>query len=552
MGKPNVAVFYITSNGFKLAQRLKGLYPEAEILRFNPKSLPLIWSESRIIIFIMATGIVVRTIAPLIKDKKTDPAVVVLDEAGRFAISLLSAHLGGANVAVKNIAVFLGAKAVITTPSDIDPPLNLVIGIGCHSGISTDEIEFAVRRTLEENGLSFLSVQSIATIDRKVNEPGIAEFARKYGLGIVSFTSDELNLIMDVEKSEIVFKATNAYAVSEPAALLASGNNRLLVPKQRFGNVTVAVAEKRSDDLQKQVPQSQESGVRKKGKIYIVGTGPGKVEHITPYAQKSIRESEVIIGYNTYLDLIKELIKGKQVFSTGMTQESQRCKKAVELASKGKTVAVISGGDAGIYGMAGLVLEIMQVQECKGTKTQEHKVEGDSIQPCALVESMDYGLWTMDNKVESAIEVIPGIPALSACAAKLGAPLTHDFACISLSDRLTHWEIIEKRLEAAASADFVIVLYNPKSKSRVKQIQKAKEIIMKHRHGKTPVGIVKAATRADESVIITNLNEMLNHEINMQTTIIIGNSKSFVWLNWIITPRGYEVYQKAKGSRIQV
>lgn len=516
MGKPNVVIFYITSNGFKLAQRLKGLYLDAEILRFNPKSLPLIWGESRILIFIMATGIVVRTIAPLIKNKRTDPAVVVLDEVGRFAISLLSAHLGGANVAVKNIAGFLGAKAVITTPSDIDPPLNLVIGIGCNSGTSTGEIEFAVRRTLEDNGLSFLSIQSIATIDRKVNEPGIVEFARKYGLGIVSFTSDELNLIMDVEKSEIVFKTTNAYAVAEPAALLASGATRLLIPKQKWTNVTIAVAEKRLEG---------------KGKIYIIGTGPGKVEQITPYAQKAIRESEVIIGYNTYLDLIKELIKGKQVFSTGMTQESQRCKKAVELASKGKTVAVVSGGDAGIYGMAGLVLEILKGQGHQSTRAPEHQIEDAQI---------------------IAIEVIPGIPALSACAAKLGAPLTHDFACISLSDRLTPWEIIEKRLEAAASADFVIVLYNPRSKSRVKQIQKAKEIIMKHRHCQTPVGIVRAVTREDESVIITNLNEMLNHEINMQTTIIIGNSKSFVWLNWIITPRGYEVYQKAKNSRIQV
>ncbi|TAL22138.1 MAG: precorrin-3B C(17)-methyltransferase [Nitrospirae bacterium] len=244
-------------------------------------------------------------------------------------------------------------------------------------------------------------------------------------------------------------------------------------------------------------------------KLYIVGTGPGSIEHITPYAQKAIRNSDVIVGYGTYLELIKELIDDKRVVSTGMTQEIDRCKKAVELALSGKTVSVISGGDPGIYAMAGLVFETLK-----------------SHQPSAISHQL-------------LVEVIPGISALNASAARLGAPLMHDFAAISLSDRLTPWDLIEKRLDAAASADFVIVLYNPKSKGRQEHISRAQEIILKHRSPETPVGIVKAAMRENENVTITILKDMLNCDIDMQTTVIIGNSKTFRWNNWMITPRGY-------------
>ena len=193
-----------------------------------------------------------------------------------------------------------------------------------------------------------------------------------------------------------------------------------------------------------------------------------------------------------------------------MTQEVDRCKKAVELAMTGKTVSVISGGDPGIYAMAGLVFETIKGQE-SGVRSHE-----------------------------LSVEVVPGISALNACASRLGAPLMHDFASISLSDRLTPWEMIEKRLEAAAMADFVIALYNPKSKGRAEHINKAQEIILKHRHPETPVGIVKAAMREDERIIITDLKNMLHHEIDMQTTLIIGNSRTFTWENRMITPRGYE------------
>lgn len=248
----------------------------------------------------------------------------------------------------------------------------------------------------------------------------------------------------------------------------------------------------------------------KYGKIFIVGTGPGSIDHITPYAQRAIRSSDVIVGYGTYLDLIHDLIADKEVMSTGMTQEIDRCRKAIELASEGRIVAVISGGDPGIYAMAGLVLELLKN---RSSESGMHNPE---------------------------IEVVPGISALNACASRLGAPLMHDFASISLSDRLTLWETIEKRLDASAMADFVIALYNPKSRGREEHINRARQIIMQHRRPNTPVGIVKAAMRENESVIVTDLEHMLGHDIDMQTTVIIGNSKTLTWNNLMITPRGYE------------
>lgn len=224
----------------------------------------------------------------------------------------------------------------------------------------------------------------------------------------------------------------------------------------------------------------------------------------------------MIIGYKTYLDLIQDLIKSKKIMSSGMRQEVDRCSKAVELAREGNRVAVICSGDPGIYAMAGLVFEII--------KGRKENVGENGHSPMPAID----------------VNVIPGIPALSACAARLGAPLMHDFASISLSDLLTPWELIVKRLEAAASADFVIVIYNPKSKGRPDNINRARDIILKHRPAHTPVGIVKAATRDNEKVIVTDLKDMLEKEIDMQSTVIVGNSQTYIWNDRIVTPRGYD------------
>lgn len=208
-----------------------------------------------------------------------------------------------------------------------------------------------------------------------------------------------------------------------------------------------------------------------------------------------------------------------------MRQEVERCAKAVELAQEGKKVAVICSGDPGIYAMAGLVFEILK------SRTQ-------STEDRAQTEDKD--------GPGSEIEVIPGIPALSAGAARLGAPLMHDFVSISLSDLLTPWDVIEKRLEAAAAADFVIVIYNPKSKGRQEHIKKARDIILRFRHARTPVGIVRAAMREDEEITVTDLENMLNNKIDMQSTVIIGNSQTFTWGNRMVTPRGYRNKYKFK------
>ncbi|MDP3297639.1 MAG: cobalamin biosynthesis protein [Thermodesulfovibrionia bacterium] len=604
------ALFYITDKGLMLAKKLKELFPNSQMVKFKSEAVSEVWSECKNLIFIMAAGIVVRTIAPLIKGKRTDPAVVVLDEKGEYAISLLGGHLGGANKIAKEIADFLGGRAVITTASDVNNlpaidlwarennlvvenwdllpkigtlllnkgflkvyadigikltdklqktdnpetadilitnknnlfahtpihlylrPKNLIIGIGCNSGTSADEIEDAVKSILAENNLSFLSVYSIATIDKKSSEPGLIAFTEKYGFKVKTFTSDELNNVKGVVKSEAAFKATGAKAVAEPAALLASGAKKLLVPKQRIGNVTIAIALKGSNELQVTSNKLKNKGsslVTRHSSLYIVGTGPGSIEHITPYAQNAIRNSDVIVGYGTYLELIQELIKDKEVVSTGMTQEIDRCKRAVELAMSGKTVSIISGGDPGIYAMAGLVFEILknsnelQVTSNKSVESRESKNSSLVTRHSSLID----------------VEVIPGISALNACAARLGAPLMHDFACISLSNRLTSWDLIEKRLEAATTADFVIVLYNPKSMGRQGHINKARDIILRYRTPETPVGIVKSAMRENEKIIITNLKDMLDHDIDMQSTVIIGNSQTFLWEGWMITPRGY-------------
>jgi precorrin-3B methylase len=269
-----------------------------------------------------------------------------------------------------------------------------------------------------------------------------------------------------------------------------------------------------------------------KGKIIVVGTGPGSLEHITPAARKAIEQADVIVGYGTYLDLIKELLPGKEVVSTGMTQEVDRCRKAIDIAREGKTVAIVSGGDPGVYAMAGLAFEILKGQESGAPASGagiRQKSEG-SVNPQSAIR----------NPQLPSVEVIPGISALNAAASRLGAPLMHDFACISLSDRLTPWEMIEKRLAAAAAADFVIVLYNPRSKGRAGHLGKARDIILKHRTASTIVGIVKGAMREHETVIVTDLERMQESDIDMQTTVIIGNSKTFAWNNFMITPRGYE------------
>lgn len=235
--------------------------------------------------------------------------------------------------------------------------------------------------------------------------------------------------------------------------------------------------------------------------IYVVGIGPGSQETMTYQAMEAIRESEVIVGYKTYIDLIEDFIKDKQVVSNGMKQEIDRVKKAVEISKTGKLVAVISSGDAGVYGMAGLVLELSEDEE---------------------------------------VEIISGVTASTAAAAVLGAPLMHDFCHISLSDLLTPLDLIYKRVSFASEGDFVICLYNPRSKGRPDYLKNAFEIMKKHKAGSTPVGIVKNAERENQQIHICTIDTINYELVDMLSIVIIGSSSTYIKNNKIITKRGYE------------
>ena len=556
-----VIVYYITGGGRELAEKLSEAMPEAECVSYTRNAVSRDWQTAKALVFIMASGIAVRSVAPYLKDKKEDPAILVMDEKAAHVVSLAGGHEAGANDLAREIASVTGATPVITTGTDSNEltsidvfardhglvienrgylphistrhirqtllkvfnetgivlpddllgvrdvrkadviissrlyevdalmfrPRELYLGLGVNSGTGAEEIEKEVSKFLKDNGFSPASLALIATHEKKKREEaGLKEFAEKMGVRILGFTTEELNRVKGVEESPAAMKALGVRAVAEPASLLASGAKELTIKKVKCKNVTLSLS------------------IARRGRLDVVGTGPGGLEYITPNAIKAIRESDVVVGFKSYLDLIKPLLPGKEVVSSAMTQEVKRVRRAVELATDGRKVALVSGGDPGVYAMAGLAYEVALAM-------------GDQVD----------------------VVIVPGISALNACAARLGAPLMHDFSAISLSDRLTPWDVIASRLEAAASADFVIVLYNPKSKGRKTQIERAREIILKHRAAETPVGIVTSAMREDELVAITDLGHMLEHEIGMRSTVIIGNSKSFRRRDSIITPRGY-------------
>ncbi len=568
------AIIYVSQNGEKVAEKLRTIFPGSEVLKYDKKLIPELWNRCSVLIFVCATGIAVRSIAGLLKDKKQDPAVIVIDEKGKNVIPLLGGHSAEANNLCLTISGFLKANPVITTSSDLkglpaldlwikktglivkNPeilkklmaefnksgklksyiessvnlplpkelvivsdvseadvvitnrvlrnlkqkeqliliPRNLCIGIGFHDWISAEELKKAVNEVLEDGGYLKEAVLKIATLDKKALHPALKTLAESYGAEIIGFSSEELNQVKSKSPAGASMKALGVASVSEQSALLSAlstfNEAYLCSPKRTFKDITIAIAE----------------GIYKvKGKLYIVGTGPGDLENLTVKAISVLRSSDFIVGYKTYIKLIKPLIEDKKFLTYGMTQEVERAKIAIKKALEGNVVSLISGGDPGIYGMAGLVLEILA-----------------------------------RNNLDLEIEIIPGISALNACASLTGAPLMNDFLTISLSDRLTPWDVIEKRLRLAGEGDLVVVIYNPKSKSRKTQLSKAKRILLSYKNPKTPVAIVKGAFRKEQEVILTTLEKMDSYPVDMQTTIIIGNSKSFVFKNWLITQRGYQ------------
>ncbi len=576
-----MVVFYITETARDIGQRLLNYFPDTLLERFSSERVKTLWSEMDAMVFIMATGIVVRTIGPLLKDKKTDPAMVVIDEEGRFVISLTGGHLRGANALAREISTLIGATPVITTASDVkglpgldlwarehdleveepdllpqvmkrfvengvirvftedDLPLpdgfirvleprcadiivtvkediyldqnfcpiggckvkgqlslrpkRLAVGMGFNSGTPSEEMLQALKETLKRHNLSLKAVSIVATLDKKTEDPTFRDFVRELGLDYIGYTVEELNACVrdhGLGISEAARKTTGAVSVAEPSAVLGSRGGRLIVPKQKFPNVTVAVA----------IAQ------RRQGKLFIVGVGPGSLEEITPRARHALMKSHVIVGYTAYVERLGPIISDKELYTTGMTKEIDRCRKALEYARKGRTVALVSSGDPGIYAMAGLVFEIMRAEP----------------------------------SLKVPVEVVPGVSALNAGSARLGAPLMSDFAVVSLSDRLTPWTTIEERLLRAAEADFVIVLFNPRSRGRPEHLRRAVEIILKYRSEDTPVGIVKAVSRESEKTILCSLGTVPYNEVDMETLVVVGNSKTFRFGEFMVTPRGYE------------
>lgn len=415
-------------------------------------------------------------------------------------------------------------------------PRVLWVGIGCERGTSRQLIEVAIAQVCQHYHLATEAIAGIATIDLKADEPGILEYCRDRNLPLKTFPADSLRQVSTPNPSSIVEREVGTPSVAEAAAILGGlgevgsrrtedkgtrrrGNgetgrqlttnyskiqNPLIVPKQIVklegepGAVTVAIA----------LSELEYTG--RTGQLLLVGTGPGNLEQMTPAAKTAVTGADAVIGYSLYLELIQPLLRpGQIVESLPITQEKQRAQRAIELAQWGLTVAVVSSGDCGIYGMAGLVMEELQALGWNG-------------------------------KIPK-VEVFPGITAVVAAAARVGAPLMHDFCTISLSDLLTPWDVIEKRLEAAAAGDFVTALYNPRSQTRTQQIITARGIFLKHRNPNTPVALVRSVYRSDEQISLTTLDKMLEFPIDMLTTVIIGNRSTRRHADWMITPRGYSV-----------
>lgn len=242
----------------------------------------------------------------------------------------------------------------------------------------------------------------------------------------------------------------------------------------------------------------------KKGKIYVVGIGPGDKENMSFKAYEVMKNSDILIGHKTYISLVENLFPDKKMIKSAMKKEVERSKETLKLAEEGNIVSLISSGDAGVYGMAGIMLE----------------VAGDT---------------------DIEVEVIPGITSSNMSASVVGAPLMHDYVTISLSNLLTDWELIKKRIDLVSQGDFIITLYNPKSNGRPELINEARDIMLKYKNKNTPVAIVRNAGREKEEYDLTDLGHMLEYEINMFTTVIIGNSKTFIKNGKMITPRGYKI-----------
>lgn len=546
----NILAVSVTESGRCLGARL----PYARAHGDLAATVRAKWREVDGFVLFVATGAAVRVIAPLLGDKRTDPAVVSVDEAGRYAVALCGGH-HGANTLARDVAGILGAEAVVTTATDqaglpaldllpgftaigdlagvtaamldgrrprldlelhwplppglpmgsgperivvtdhqvlpapgvvaLHPP-SLVAGIGTSSDAPVHDVAALLAAALADAGLAPASVGTVATIDRRRDAPGI----RALGRPIVTFSAEALAAVDVPTPSATVAAAVATPSVAEAAALLAAGPGAtLVVPKRKNAVATVALARRCG-------PQ---------GQLRVVGLGPGAPAHRTPAAASAVRSADLVIGYEPYVDQCADLLNAHQeILRMPIGTEVQRAERALQAAAAGHVVALVCSGDAGIYAMASIVVEL-----------------ADAHAP------------------DIELEVIPGVTAMLAASALLGAPLGHDHAVISLSDLLTPWPVIEQRLYAAAKADLVVALYNPRSRGRTQQFVRAREILLEHRPPDTPVGLVTDAARSSQSVLVTTLGDLDDNTVGMTTCVLVGSSTSRTIAGRMVTPRGY-------------
>ena len=576
----SLGVVAVTRAGKRLAQRIADALPTGATVIDRPTAADALktgFAEYDAVVAVMAAGAVVRILAPLITvgDKSSDPAILVVDEAGRFVIPILGGHAAGANGLAIELANLLGADAVITTATDVTGvpglddlgwpvsgdvsgvslamldgekvtltsahrwplpalgenvvedlgreitvdhptivisdlatqtggdgtvvlrPPSLVVGMGASRGVSTDEVRRLLDEALQDAGLAIESVAAIATAQIKADEQALIELAHQLGVPLVTHSAAALGQVTVPNPSEVVRAAVGVPSVSEAAALLGarecldrpeqSGQRPadLIVTKTASAMATVAIARHRP-----------------RGRLAIVGLGPGSRDLLTDAARDELRRASVIVGLDQYVDQIRDLLRpGTEILSSGLGQEEERAHTAVARARDGFAVALIGSGDAGVYAMASPALEV----------------------------------------ADEAIDVvgIPGVTAALAAAAVLGAPLGHDHCYLSLSDLHTPWPVIERRVRAAAQGDFVLLCYNPRSAKRDWQLGRALELLAEHRPPTTPIGVVRNASRPDESAILTTIADFDPTVVDMYSLVVIGASQTRIVGGRMVTPRGY-------------
>ncbi|MDG4824047.1 precorrin-3B C(17)-methyltransferase [Asanoa sp. WMMD1127] len=573
-----IGVVAPTAAGRRMAERLVGAWP-GEVRSYGGPArdqLAAAWAGSDVVVCFLATGAAVRLIAPLLADKHTDPGVVCVDEAGRFAVALTGGHDGGANDAAHRIAALLGAEPVVTTATDsrglppldgfgadlgfrladaapvarvtramLDgaavtvvsdatwptPPLptgdrpglsaeaedspaaepvrlvvsdrvdaggdlvyrppSLVVGVGASRGVTAAAVGAVVDAALAAGGLVAASVRALATVDVKADEAGILALAAERGWPLLTFPAAELAAEDVPTPSEVVRAAVGTPSVAEAAALRAARDAgrdaALVVPKQVTPTATAAVA--------RLVPR---------GRLTIVGIGPGAEDLRTPRATAALRRAAVVVGLDQYVDQVRHLLSpGARIVASALGEEARRAREAVDLATAGHAVALIGSGDAGLYAMASPALELA----------------GADVD----------------------VEAVPGVTAALAASALLGAPLGHDHAYVSLSDLHTPWPVIVDRLRAVAAADLVACLYNPRSRARTAQFAEALAILADHRPPATPVGVVRDATRPGQQVHRTTLAALAADPsiVDMRSVVLVGSSRTRSAAGRMVTPREY-------------